>query len=368
MATRLALVSNLLVLLILAAPSLAQQPIAGGASLTSGEWQTPLASESQPAVGEAGSCCPPCRPSACCVPVWSVFGEGLYLRPGNDKVAFGVAINGAIEPPSGVAPVQVAPEGVVDHEFEPGFRAGLRHAVDDCATMGVTYTHFDSVAEGGLHVTSPNVIRSLVVHPGTQTASTDFLDATARGVVQFRLGDMDYRRLIACDDLYAVHYLIGGRYASMGQEFSSLFTNSTLREMIGTQIDFEGGGIRLGLEGERHARCSGWMLYGRSAASFVGGVYRADYYQRDSLRGLVVNTGWKEDRIITILDLELGVGWTSSCGRFRVSAGYMVNAWLNTLGTEDFIQAVQNNTSGRSSDLTNAMTFDGLTTHVEYRF
>jgi hypothetical protein len=155
---------------------------------------------------------------------------------------------------------------------------------------------------------------------------------------------------------------------SLKQDFTSLFTNTTTRENVDTQIGFEGGGIRLGLDGERRACGSGWMIYGNGAASFVGGVFHADYQQHDNFLGTVANTGWKEDRIISILDLELGIGWVSPCGRFRFTGGYMISAWLNVLGTGDFIQAVQNNTSSRSTDLTNAMTFDGLVTRVEYRF
>ena len=297
-----------------------------------------------------------------------MFGDFLYLRPGSDKVAFGTPINGAIVPPVGVSPVQVGPEGVVDHDFQPGFRVGFRHAWDDCATVGAAYTQLDSAALANLDVTAPVVIRSLVVHPGTLAAASDFLSASARSDIQLRLADVDYRRTVFCDDLSAVAFVIGARYAGLQQDFLTQFANTTTREDVGSQIDFEGGGIRVGLDAERRACGSGWMIYGHGAASFVGGVFHADYYQRDNFLGTVVNTGWREDRIISILDLELGVGWISSCGRFRVTGGYMINAWLNTLGTEDFIRAVQNNTSSRSTDLTNAMTFDGLVTRIEYRF
>lgn len=371
MATRLAFVSSVLTLLGLAGPSPAQQPTGDAMVQSAGSQGQPLLAsptEPQPAVNVPGECLPKCRPSACCIPTWSAFAEFLYLRPGNDKVAFGVPINGAIEPSPGVGPVQIAPEGVVDHDFRPGFRVGFRRALDDCATVGAAYTQFDSIAEGELHVTAPDVIRSLVIHPGTLAASSEFLDAEARGVVQFRLADLDYRRIVFCDDLYAVDYLVGCRYAGLRQDFQSQFTNSTTRENVDTQVDFEGGGIRLGLNAERHARNSGWMLYGRGAASFVGGVFHTQYSQLDNFRGTVVNTGWSEDRIVSILDLELGVGWACEGGRFRVTAGYMVNTWLNMLGTDDLIQAVQNNTSGRSGDLANALTFDGLTTRIEYRF
>jgi hypothetical protein len=43
----------------------------------------------------------------------------------------------------------------------------------------------------------------------------------------------------------------------------------------------------------------------------------------------------------------------------------MVNAWFNTLTTQEFVQAVQGNDL---VDLGQTMTFDGLNARIEYRF
>ena len=369
MTTRLAVLAIVVAVLGFAGQSPAQQSpgdIISPSAASQGQpsFSGPAASP-QPESGQ-GPC--DCRPGACCIPNWSVYSELLYLRPGNANIPFGVPINGAIAPPAGVAPVQVGPEGVVDHYYQPAFRLGFRCALDDCGSLGGSYTQFDHNAAAGLHVTAPTVIQSLITHPGTFSAATDFLDSDANDNLQFRLADIDYRRTLCCDDLYAINYLFGCRYASLNQNFLGQFSNSTTHEAVATQVNFEGGGLRVGLDGERHACGSGWMVYGKGDASFVGGQLRTQYTQQDDFRGTVVSTGWNEQRVITILNLELGFGWVSPSGRFRATTGYMVNGWLNMLRTSDYINAVQTNTSGVSTNQANMMTFDGLVTRLEYRF
>ena len=68
-----------------------------------------------------------------CGPRFRLYGDFLYLRPANEKVAFAVPINGAITPPPGMAPVQVGMEGVVDCDYDAGFRVGGAFVLNDCS-------------------------------------------------------------------------------------------------------------------------------------------------------------------------------------------------------------------------------------------
>ena len=78
-----------------------------------------------------------------------------------------------------------------------------------------------------------------------------------------------------------------------------------------------------------------------------------------------MDTSWQAGRVVPVLDLELGAGWTSPGGCLRLSAGYLVSAWFNTVTTEDFIRAVQANDF---VDLGDNLTFDGLRANAEWRF
>ena len=80
---------------------------------------------------------------------------------------------------------------------------------------------------------------------------------------------------------------------------------------------------------------------------------------------VVVNTDWEIGRVVPILDLELGGGWCSPKGRVRLSAGYVISAWFNTVKTQDFIDAVQQNVF---RDVSSTISFDGLVARAELRF
>ncbi|NLF08594.1 MAG: hypothetical protein GX594_11540, partial [Pirellulaceae bacterium] len=104
-------------------------------------------------------------------------------------------------------------------------------------------------------------------------------------------------------------------------------------------------------------------------ASFIGGEFRGDYLQGSTNDPLIVQTDWKEARLVSILDCEVGLGWTSCAGGLRISAGYMVNAWLNTVKTSEFISAVQaNHYHGPDKVEGNGLVFDGFVGRVELRW
>ncbi len=321
----------------------------------------------QDAMEEAGSdpCAECCADPCCCPPTcWRLFGELLYLRPRDAEVAYAVPIDGAIGPPDGAAPVQVGRIGVCDPDYEPGFRVGFGRQCDACSELAATFTHFESNTFDQVSTEAPLVVRSLVVHPGTLAAATDYLWAQAEYGIDFQLLDLDYRRLLCCGDLYAVNYLAGVRYGHLDQDFRNVSFNTGV-QTVETDIQFDGGGLRLGLEGERLAPCCGLLIYGRATASFVAGEFKATYFQANAFDPEVVDTRWEAGRIVTMLDLELGLGWMSPCGRYRFTTGYMVNGWFNTVKTDEWINAVHHNDFAGLGD---TLTFDGWTARAEIRF
>lgn len=305
----------------------------------------------------------------CCAPPWvhrtGLFADILYLRARNAEVAYVVPINGAIVPPPGVAPIQVGAIGVTDPDYTPAFRVGGTWALDECASVVFTYTRFDSTTTDAQTIDAPNVLRSLVLHPGTSSADSDFLNANANLGIDLNVADVDFRAVWDAGEYWAINYLVGARYARLNQDFASSFTSTGSVDQLATNLNFDGGGIRVGIDGERHSGC-GFLLYGRATASFVGGEFRGRYSQTSDLAAdPIVNTSWTSGRLVSILDLELGAGWQSSCGRLRLSAGYVVNSWFNAVTTNEWISSVQTNNYG---GLGNGMTFDGLVGRVEFRF
>lgn len=304
----------------------------------------------------------------CCGPCWhrsGAFFDFLYLHASGVDVSYALPQDGINtgSPATGTAPMGTV--GVADPDYEGGARAGFTYALDCCSSLTATYTWYESDTNHGIAVASPLVIRSLLHPPAVVTSLEGFGNsAVARYDIDFDLFDLDYRRLYSGGKCHAVNYLIGVRYAYLNQELT-MDVASTTTSRVATDVDFEGLGFRFGVDGERHAACSGLFVYGRAIANILAGEVRADYLLQNTAPATLVNVRWEDDRVVPILEYELGAGWQNQCGTLRFSAGYYMAAWFNTVSTGTWVQAVQNTNFVNVDD---TMTFDGLTARVEVRW
>jgi hypothetical protein len=307
-----------------------------------------------------------CGVEACCCNGLSynfaVYGEFLYLRARDAEVAYAVEVNNAVAPPAIPLPVQAI--GVVDPDYEPAFRFGMIYALDCTSSIDVKYTMFES---DGYHrtdlVTAGNEIQSLLTHPSTAQAAQGGLFADAQHDISFNLIDVDYRQVISKSCCHETTFLIGVRYGDMEQNLKSnlpILGNET----VDTDIDFYGAGLRMGLEYQRHMS-RGLSAYGKLHGSLLAGDWRADYDQGSNFDASVVDTAWQAGRITPVLDLEVGMGWTSCDGCWHFAAGYTYSAWYNGLNTDEWVDSVRSN---NYADMDSNITFDGLTSRVEMRF
>lgn len=295
---------------------------------------------------------------------FNVFGEFLYLRARDAEVAYASQIDGPIL--AGAPGLQAGPLGIVDQDYQPGFRFGVGFTLDNCNQVQVTYSQFDSTTTDAIAATGTNVIRSLVDHPNALNAGSNWLNANASSNIQFKLLDADYRGLLSCCDDYQVSYLVGVRYARFEQSFNANFVNVGT-ESVATNVNFDGAGMRFGLDFERYGRNRQWFVYGKGYASLIGGRFQADYLQSNQADPVVASTSWQAGRVITMLDMEAGLGWQSYSGHVRATVGYLYSGWFNTIRTNEWILAVQNqNYVGNGmSTYDTGITFDGLTARVE---
>jgi len=372
MKTRLSSSVVLLALLMLARPVYGQQP--GEKGVPPAAIEQACASGQCGGIADTGYCDPGCD-TGCCetdpgcsVPRWTAYGEFLYIRPRSAEVAYAVPMNGPIVAPP-APPIQIGRYGIVDFDYEPAFRVGMSCATDCWSSLGVQYTHFESHTDDTITTDAPFVIRSLVSHPRTWNAASDGLDARATLDVDFQLMDLEYRGVWLCSERGSLSYLIGASYARLDQDFSSVF-GVLSNTLVLSSVNFDGGGVRLGLEGERRICGSGLMVYGKAAARVLGGTFRAEYFQGTlPADPIQVDAAWRAGRLVSILEMETGVGWTSCNGCLRLTGGYMVNAWLNVVKTADWIQAVQTDDLGRLDDaVDNVITFDGFVARAELRY
>lgn len=308
--------------------------------------------------------------NCCCTPFWAhrnnFWGELLYLQPTGVDMAHAIQQNGVGGPgttPQGrvatVAPI-----------FTPAFRVGFSRALGLCSSIGVSYANFYSHATDTEWAGSGvgDTIASLVLHPESINAGSTSSLVEAQLDVDFKLVDIDYRRLIWGTCNTAVNYDIGLRYGKLGQFFNQVgqFAPPIGTMNTSTSIKFEGLGIKTGLDGLRQIGCSGVSVYGKGFVSVLFGDFNSAYTQLDTTTTIVQATSnWRDNRAVPILEYEVGVNWTSPGGCLRLSSGYYTAYWFNTITTGEYVQAVQ------YSDfvfLGQTTTFEGFVSRAEFRF
>jgi len=309
-----------------------------------------------------------CMVVCSCLPPWahrtSIFAEALYWRVRDAEVAYAVPIDGGIVPPP-AAPVQIGPVALTDPDYEPAFRMGGSFCLDECTSLIGTFTHFEVETQDAVTVSAPVALRSLLLHPGNVAANCDFLDATAALDLDLDMVDVDFRSVWFAGDCWAVNYIAGAGYAHLAQEFRGVFTNAGTTDTLLSDVDFDGAGLRFGIDGERHTSHHGFLMYGSAVASLLAGEFRTRYFWGNTADPSIVDTSWRAGRLVPTVDIELGAGWQSHCGKFRFTVGYETSMWFNSITTDEWIQSVRNNNFVNISD---TMTMDGATGRAEYRF
>lgn len=307
--------------------------------------------------------------AGCCVECWefwehhnAVWGEYLYLRPRGADVIYATPVDGTL-----VTSVPVGPQAVAAFGYDSGFRIGGAWAIDRCSSVTATYTWYQastsdnvSVAGGG------SFLRAETVHPSTVNVAADSLAAQALYDFNMQSVDLNYKALLWGGDCYAVNYLLGLRYARVEQQFGA--TYSILgTTTVDTNVDFNGFGPRIGFEGERLLGESGFLVYSKGSVNFLFGSNSADYLQSNIFTGIQAQTGLRETRIVTVPEFELGAGWQSCDGCFRITAGYYLAAWFNMMTTPEYLSNVRESPNSFEQQV-KTLTLDGLSLRAEWRF
>ena len=309
---------------------------------------------------------------ACCscdprIPAWEFFGDFLYIRPRNANVAYGVLFNPATQPetpPGAATPIQLAQPGTAGIDFHPGWRVGFAKAVDECNAVVATFAHYEGENQDSIS-TDQYEIRSMVSQPSTWSSNeaSDWLQAATDYRMTYSVADVDFRWTFDNENDTRLSLLAGLRYAALDQRLDATFTSTDV-QVVHSQVNFEGGGLRIGFDGERRTP-HGLVFYGRATASLVAGTFRGNYTQASVLTGYLVDTGYPADRVVPIIDAELGTGLSLWNDKLRLTVGYSFSGWFNIVRTDEFIGAVQANNFGGMHD---TLTFDGFVGRAELQF
>eukprot|EP00913_Durusdinium_trenchii_P035266 g32996.t1 len=315
-----------------------------------------------PGCADAGcasnDCCDPCCPE-----FWehrtALYGEFLYLTARGANVNYGTPVNGI-----GANAVPIGHIGVADPDYDPGFRIGGTWKIDSCSSFEFTFTQWDANTENSIRRQGGNgFVRAELVHPNTANVANDSLFANTNYDIGFELYDASYKGLIwgGCD--HFLNYVVGLRYSHLDQDLVAIYSiNGATR--VDSEIDWNGFGPRFGLEGERLLG-GGVFLYGKGFLSVLMGEFDVEYRQANVFAGQQAFTGFNDDRVVPVLEVEVGAGWQSCCGKYRLSAGYYFASWFNAITTQSTISALQQN---RFEHIDQTITFDGLTARAEVRW
>ena len=341
---------------------------------------TPFGDEAEngqagPACSGAGCSTSSCSTSGCdeaceCAAWWahrsSIFGEYLYFHPSGIDIAHAIQQNGT----GGAGTTPDGRVGVVDQNYTSAYGVGFAWAMTDCASIQVDYRNFHS--HNSDVVTAPDVlggtVASLVLHPESLNAGSTSQFVRATNDIDFQVFDIDYRRLLGAGCQFAWNYAIGLRYAKLDQGFAQLgdFTPPTGTLRTTTDIQFEGTGLRAGLDGMQKLGGTRWGLYGKGFINVLFGRFDSTFVQANlTTASIQANSNWADERVVPVLEYEVGLNWTSHSGHWRFSAGYYTAFWFNAVTTPQYVQAVQH------ADFVNVgdtITFDGLVSRLEYRF
>ncbi len=323
---------------------------------------------------DCGSCgcsdpmCGGCCDTYCPAP-WEhrtgVFGEWLYLHPVGADMHHAQQQNGT----GGAGTTPFGEIASADPQFSPGVRVGASVACGPCSSVTGSYLHLETDSRSYIDVPGTTLqTSSLVHHPGAGvTSSAGPIDAVYD--IDFQLADVMYRRLVVASNCGWLNYSAGFGYARIDQEFlqSGNFAGSQNGVInTNTEIDFDGAGIRLGLDGERkmgHGRLS---CYCKGNASALYGEARGDYRMTNvtTVNDLAI-ARWTDDRVVPTLEYEIGLNWTSCCGRMKASLGYTGMHFMNVATTPTFVDAVQAN---NYTDFGDTLSLEGLVTRFEVRY
>jgi Legionella pneumophila major outer membrane protein precursor len=329
-------------------------PAGNGAGPAGGNCVTP--NGCVPAPMTKAGCCDPCLLRH----RHGIFADYLFLS------ATGIDMPYAL-PVDGLGPVNVlqGQAAVADTKYDSGFRVGGIVALDDCTSVMGTFWHFRSDSQDERLLTGGGApfLLAQMTDPGTMNVAADSLLARARYDVDFDMVDLVLRRALYRSQTSMFNAVAGVRWARLSQNLQAEY--SILGQtFVNSDVDFSGVGPRIGLEGE-YVSCSGFLVYANTHANFLVGTFNADYLQSNIFTGSQSYTSIDDTRVVTQLELELGLGWQSKCGTFRFTVGYYIAGWYNCITNPVWIRGVQDR---RLENLHDDIGFNGLTARAMIQF
>jgi hypothetical protein len=291
------------------------------------------------------------------------FGDFLYWNVHGGDVPFAQAFDG-IDP---VFSVPRGPVGVVSPQFHTGIRAGGGINIDENFWVVGTFTYFSANTNAQIAAPDGQVLHNFLAFPNTTNSGVDSLTAVADYRIRLMMADLDFKSGIVDNERWMVNLVGGVRYAHLEQSLLDTFQLAG-KTTVDSHVNFDGVGPRLGLETQCRTKC-GIYGYATGMVDLLVGNFRGSTEERNIFTGLVGQTSITANRLVPILELEMGAGWKSSCGRLRFSGGYYIGSWSNTMTMTSLSSGIANtNFTTNGNNFRDNLIFNGLVTRFEFRY
>jgi hypothetical protein len=278
----------------------------------------------------------------------------MLLQPRGADAVFAARALNCFNPPLGDT-------SQIDFGSFDSYRVGFSKTVHDgCSEIGASFWNFDShEEEHSPRATGQDVILPLLLHPSQITCpgSTSTLARASAGI-DFDRANIDYKEYITCN-CTQFDWLIGFGYGKLEQDLTAIFDENHSR----ADSDLHGYGLRVGAGASRsHSWVSGYV---HGDFTLLAANVNARFRSFDVFDGKEVDFNEDLDRLVPILDLEVGLGFNVSC-HTTIKIGYIYSIWWNVVTNPSFIHDVQHNDfSGNNGD---TLTFDGVFARLEFNF
>jgi hypothetical protein len=275
-----------------------------------------------------------------------------------------------------------------DFEYDSSFRFGGGYRLCECGEqIRFMYTRFDSFAEDEQDFDTNIIVPFEVVgEPG----GTYFFNAD----VDLNAYDLEYAKTIPlggncccncgdacgggcgdgccqpCCPAWDITWSGGVRAAEADWQraYVALGAQDNLVSDAVSSMDFDGVGLKMGLEGRRYFFKDGWLsLFLKGDLSVLYGNLEFETVRTEeggSVPDQVIRQTTENQQLIPVTEIEAGLSGQVSC-HCRVSAGYLLSAW-HDLGFRDEFQL--DNVFPLQYDDANILGFDGFFARLEYGF
>lgn len=240
----------------------------------------------------------------------------------------------------------------IDLDSASGFRVGAGYENCEHWTLGAYYTYFFTGNNRDIFAPQGGTLYATLPHAGTVFAVDQ---AMATSGLKYQVLDVEGGRRFESGEHMSFWVGGGGRFAFIEQSLRAVYNGqSAYLAVVDSPIQFDGGGLRLGAEGDFKVG-HGLGFYGRAFGSLLAGNFNTSLTETNN-NGAAVITAVSEHyrKVVPVAELGLGMYWKRD--QWKALVGYEFTNYFGLVDSPDFVHDYTNKLSYRTSDLS----LDGL--------